>query len=590
MPHGTFITRGNANGFDDISSTGQKLTFPRETDDDSATLPSGFPTVLFGTQVGSTIKVATNGYLVFGPHTNDDNFVGQPLPNPSMEAFAVAPYWADLNAVPPDGGVYWQIKDAGTGKVLIVQWDKMRTYDTNEEGVTFQAKIYDTGQLDFEYRAMPTGAVSSGTGAQGPSTAWGFGTTASANSGVTLFGPATRPVTVPAVVPGTVTGTFVLPNGTLDRASYTFNSVVNSRELVVTEVMARSTAPQGEWLEISNRTPVPADLSSWTLQLSGGRNVPLMGVVPAYGSAVYGQSTDPAQNGDAGVTYALTGLSLNDANETMRLSRVVNLTQLSYGGASDAGTARVFDRGPFIGRNGQTFNNGQVCEATAPYSSTQLGTPGRETTCGFGYVLQSVPGQYFEIASTGTRLFNTPTGTSQAALTFPSGAPPPVLFGMSYPSLYVNINGWVSPNNSTSSGNANKLEPSTTAPVGTLAVYWDDLLPRANVTPASDVYWKRVAANEDPRVRLPHWIIEWKSVIRDDPNTTRDDMNFQVKFFDDGVIEYHYGRMDGTYYDARSTGTRATVWLENPGGTLALPICIESDCIASNSGYRFSPR
>ena len=105
MPHATLLTRPTVAGFDDISITGQKVAFPRELDDDHALLPTTFQTVLFGTPVGSSIQVVTNGYFVFAPFANGDNFRGSALPTTRIEAFAVAPYWADLDSELADGGI-----------------------------------------------------------------------------------------------------------------------------------------------------------------------------------------------------------------------------------------------------------------------------------------------------------------------------------------------------------------------------------------------------------------------------------------------------------------------------------------------------
>ena len=71
-----------------------------------------------------------------------------------------------------------------------------------------------------------------------------------------------------------------------------------------------------------------------------------------------------------------------------------------------------------------------------------------------------------------------------------------------------------------------------------------------------------------------------------------DELDFQVKLFDDGVIEFHYGRMASGSYTRRATGINTVTWLENPAGTQALVINARSVTpgISPHSAFRFSPR
>jgi hypothetical protein len=128
--------------------------------------------------------------------------------------------------------------------------------------------------------------------------------------------------------------------------------------------------------------------------------------------------------------------------------------------------------------------------------------------------------------------------------------------------------------------------PSTTAPNSVIAVYADDLGGRlAN----SSVKYRRVGMNEDPFASAPHWIVQWShwSHVADD------DLNFQVKLFDDGVIEFHFAAMtSGPSTTPYGSGISANTWIENAAGTQALTINATSETpgISPFTAYRISPR
>jgi hypothetical protein len=71
-------------------------------------------------------------------------------------------------------------------------------------------------------------------------------------------------------------------------------------------------------------------------------------------------------------------------------------------------------------------------------------------------------------------------------------------------------------------------------------------------------------------------------------------LDFEVKLFDDGVIEFHYGELldtSGAQLDAgRPYGGSATAWIEAPNGAAALPIIVNQPRLRSNTAYRFTPK
>jgi hypothetical protein len=164
-----------------------------------------------------------------------------------------------------------------------------------------------------------------------------------------------------------------------------------------------------------------------------------------------------------------------------------------------------------------------------------------------------------------------------------SFSPPFTYFGTAYDVWTVNSNGFITPGSHTDIGTANKLKPSTTAPVGTIAPFWDDLA-QNNMAGANAFYQRMPAA----RGRLAHWVVQW-SHFRYWTSSPVDDLNFQIKLFDDGVIEFHYATMFSGTTSNYGAGLSATTWLENPAGTLALPIGISTSYLTSNVAWRYTP-
>jgi hypothetical protein len=121
------------------------------------------------------------------------------------------------------------------------------------------------------------------------------------------------------------------------------------------------------------------------------------------------------------------------------------------------------------------------------------------------------------------------------------------------------------------------LDPFT--PFGLVGVYWDDL--ETSPAPGPHVFLKRFAANEDPQTPAAHTVVQWHKFQR--WLFPGDDINFQVKIFDSGALEYHFANMS-------QNGASATSWLETADGLTALVINNERSLITSNSAYRFSPR
>jgi hypothetical protein len=126
----------------------------------------------------------------------------------------------------------------------------------------------------------------------------------------------------------------------------------------------------------------------------------------------------------------------------------------------------------------------------------------------------------------------------------------------------------------------NDQTPQTTAPNGVLAPFWDYLLRNS---PSGNLLMQRMSN---------YTIISWQDFGLSNGSACH--VNFQQKLFDDGTIEFHYGAVMSCLTDSSnlflSSGGNATVWLEKPDGTAALPISVHTALgILPNTAYRFTP-
>ena len=204
---------------------------------------------------------------------------------------------------------------------------------------------------------------------------------------------------------------------------------------------------------------------------------------------------------------------------------------------------RYFDRtkqGRIIARADRDVDS-TAFGSSAP---SQLGTPGVSSGCSFAYTAQSIPVSFFDVSDGGTAVVNSPSSavdgkTVAVTLAATASDPAPVTFGVRCPVLSVSLDGWLVPGSTTTTNYNNKSYPDSSTPVGSLAPFWDDLQTSVGT---SEVYWKHVAAGEDPATPAAHWVFQWAHV-RHYGTSPADDLNFQVKLFESGVIEYHYGAM-----------------------------------------------
>lgn len=582
LPHDEVILRPMSAGFDDISVTGTRLMFAT-TDDDFLPIVTTFRAPFFGQIVGEKITVSTNGYITFGP-VDKTNYVEVPLPSAKMEPMSIVVDWDDLTTV----SAWWQVKTVGTDQVLIVQWAS----GSGSTARSFQLKLFSTGQLDFEYGTM---SVVAQAGVQGPRGDEGvtIGVPASTGLGVTFFAPKQSPLTFVARSREPVRG-FLNAGGQWSVVN-TKVDVIHPEDLQLTEAQlepAFNVGANGRWLEFANNRDTPIDLTGWGLTLVDGGTSAFSGTVAAKGVRVFGVSTDRALNDDAGVDVALSGFDVSGQRDSFTWGRggaTSPFGSLSWNNPT-TGFAQVSDFGPyrFAGDAVALPNRPQTCSATTAYGfemPPQRGTPGTDATCGFGYRWQRVSPGYYDVSKVGTRVIANVT-TSSLQVNVDLSSAPFRYFGVARNAVRLSADGYLTFDLTAANNVFSATAPETTAPNSVLAIYADDMGGRFT---DSGVFVHRTAQGEDPWAAPPHWIFQWHRWS----HSTDDDLNFQVKLFDDGSIEYHFATMvSGSTTTPYSSGITANTWLENGAGSQALVINASSITpgISPFTAFRFSPR
>lgn len=572
LPHAQVDVRAASTGFDDIEETGATLTFASSSV--AATLASDFRMPFRGRVVGENIQVSHHGYLSFGP-INGANSTARALPSPYLEDLVVAPFWFSMSS----SVVRWQVKPQGASNVLIVQW--------NSSSAVVQAKLYASGQIDFEYATVPT----TGTSAIGV-TGHEEGQTivapaAVAGQGFTFFGPKPSPVSVPVWETGPILGHVTLSSGALLRVSTSVSDVVRPGELSINEVMYASTAGvNGQWAELRNARRTPIALDGWSFALPDGGSLPLTGTVPPRGVLVVGATTDPALNADAGVQVAVPGFDLGGV-PSLILGRGGAASSLPLTGGS-AGVAITGSTGPFL-FSGSTPAGNQQCASTGTYGGlAQTGSPGTDNHCGFAYDLTRAPVGYFDISTVGTTL--TTTSFDDVAFNVDFSSAPITFFGAPQSSGVVTTNGFVTFESTASTTAYLAATPATSTPNLLVAALAGDLSSSSTLGGKVSVF--RAAQDVDPFAAAPHWLIQWTHYYR--LSCSAADLNFQIKLFDDGVIELHYDAMRSTSSSQCAIDglTTTSTWLENAAGTQALAVTARSatHTIRPNTAFRYSPR
>lgn len=574
LPHEEIVTRSPSTGWEDITDGGTTLSISSADGVGRIPLP-GFSAPFYGRVVNTEAWAAVDGYLTFTPSLGN-NYTPVALPSSKLEPLTIAPCWADTTAV-----IRYLVRDLmPAGKVLIVQWD-----------AEYQVKVFSSGKIDVEFNTgFPTCTQRLVRGPWGND---GFALpAAAASTGYTLFGPKTGSATITFRHDTAITASRDVAGRPLTLQGPTVD-VATAWDLSFSELMpspATALGASGQWFEIFNAGLTPIDLTGWTLGgTDGGAPAALSGTIAPNSTLVVGASTDPALNGDAGVTLALAGFAPGIDAGVVVLGRDGGLSTISWSNPPP-GSSIVIDQGPFrFSTETSGVSRAQTCTPADTFGNltpAQFGNPGRGAGCGFGYGLVEVPSGYFDISTTGTRA-TALTDSDDGNFDFSLAAAPFPFFGTPRTSVNISANGFIAFDGSALDSYFSSSYPSTTDVNAAVAVFAGDLY---GTNTGYGLYTQRVGQGVDPFAAAPHWIIQWHKWSH--WSDSSGEINFQVKLFDDGAIELHYGNMISSGSLRYGAGYSSATWLENPTGTQALVINYRSVTpgIASNTSYRFYPR
>ncbi len=132
------------------------------------------PSFTYGSETYSRIGVLSNGYVVVGGATSDDNnFEPQTFPNAARPNNVLAPFWSDLSLDPASGGGSVRVGTLtdGVDTWLVVDWDKVKPWSANPATAptnSFQIwmQLGTTDGIWFAYGAMGGSPNTTNVGAE----------------------------------------------------------------------------------------------------------------------------------------------------------------------------------------------------------------------------------------------------------------------------------------------------------------------------------------------------------------------------------------------------------------------------------------
>ena len=146
------ITGGVTYAWDEISSTGTRLSSISAADDDTETVTiTGFTFPFYGTNY-SQVYVSSNGLLTFG--YGDASPGNNQIPGSTAPSNAIAAFWDDLDTR-TTGDIYYKVE---TNR-LIIQYQNVGRY-SGTGSYTFQVVLHSNGTLNLRYKTM-TGTLDS---------------------------------------------------------------------------------------------------------------------------------------------------------------------------------------------------------------------------------------------------------------------------------------------------------------------------------------------------------------------------------------------------------------------------------------------
>ncbi len=137
---------GPAYNWEDISLTGNPVSFVGGSDDGlSDAISIGFSFSYYGNTY-TTFKVSSNGFLTVGSDNTDNAYNNLYLPNTSAPFNILAPFWDDLIS----NNVRYEYLPGRT----VISWLNSTRWNDGSSTYTFQVIIYNDGKIRFNYNQM----------------------------------------------------------------------------------------------------------------------------------------------------------------------------------------------------------------------------------------------------------------------------------------------------------------------------------------------------------------------------------------------------------------------------------------------------
>lgn len=535
--------------------------------------------------VREAFYVSTNGFLAFEDvgalPTNGDLTAAGPE--------VLAPFWDDLLLA--DGEVLYVVDGQSFPRRLVIQWNKVKSAVDPAGELTFQLQLEETGQFRFLYKTL-TGADSAGENATiGVRLRNGeFDATLGFDAGATVVAAGDQFTWFGG---GSISGTLALTAfstnfygffSRLQGGKYMFHSlpvwVFAPGSLQVTETMPvpGSGVQAGQWVELYNAQSVPVDIGGLELTTPTAAQPFVLPptLVPAKSFVVFGESTDTQMNGGAPVDHVWSGIALAPGDLVQVSLQGSTLSSLEWTTALQGESVQAPEKA--IDATGAPVS----CQRVKMFGGAYIGTPGEANETCFEYSFVSIPGAYDDLTGDGVELIaSTSTSTGYGTVDLPV---PFTYFGQTFTQVSVSRAGFISFGDPLTDAYA---EPNDTMPGGAMST------PNGTIAP----FWERLVQNTAGELRMArradHTVISWQDYRVFSAGSTGSRLYFQVKLFDDGAIEFHYGAMGQSTFSSyltHHTGTSATTWIERLDGSGALPINIDTaGGISANSGYRFTP-
>ena len=611
----------------DITGTGTLVSM---TGDDaiSAPIAMGMNFPFYGGSF-SSLRVCTNGFLTFTD--TEALYDNQGLPNSGAPGNVVAPMWDDM-----DFGTASRVYVQNDGVRFIVSWVGVPHYQTGGP-YTFQAILYPTGEIRFQYLtlAAPTNSATVGVqnGAKSIGLTVAFNTNYLKNNHVVRIVPLQQWLTVsptsgriPAggslpvevrfnalgLTGGTFNGSVVINSNDPDESVLSLpaqlhvtgapDMAVNPASLDYGEIFAGAAPaktltvsnPGTDNLVVSGITSsdptVTASPSSFTL-------APLAAVVvtvtyhPLSPSTLNGTLSIASNDPDTPVrTVAVTGSAVPAPNfavdpasfDVTLLTNTAtsrNLRVSNNGGSNYVFTAETLVETPsgtvVVGSDATNVDLAKD-ELDVQAGPAPLRSGGPDV---FGYTYQDSDepaGPTFswaDISGTGTAI---PFNSDDQTLgPFPIGFNFP-FYGSTVTSFKLCTNGWLSFSTTALTTFTNTSLPNTgsTVPPAMLAAFWDDLDYRPTLAPNARAYYQYDGTK---------LVVQFKAVPRRGESGSTATNDFEILLFPNGTIVYQYLTMNAV------TKNSATIGEQNTARNDGLQVAFNALYVKNNLAIRFRP-